>query len=78
MDLLFASISKSTIPENIDLQDPNIIKNTDAKSVLSLNGINFTNESNSSYIQQSLSENKIVLFFLSLSLSLFYERLSSH
>jgi poly(A) polymerase Pap1 len=46
MDLLFATISKSTIPENIDLQDPNIIKNTDDKSVLSLNGIDLTNKSN--------------------------------
>jgi len=38
MDILFARLALTTIPEDIDLLDQNNLKNLDEKSVLSLNG----------------------------------------
>lgn len=41
IDLLFAKLALSMIPDGIDLLDPNNLKNLDEKSVLSLNGMCF-------------------------------------
>jgi poly(A) polymerase len=38
MDLLFARLALTTIPDDIDLLDVNNLRNLDEKSVLSLNG----------------------------------------
>lgn len=39
MDMLFARLSFTTIPEDLDLKDNPILKNLDEKCVRSLNGI---------------------------------------
>ena len=39
IDLLFARLNLSTIPEDLDILDSNILRNVDEKSILSLNGI---------------------------------------
>eukprot|EP01119_Soliformovum_irregulare_P025754 TRINITY_DN9624_c0_g1_i1.p1 TRINITY_DN9624_c0_g1~~TRINITY_DN9624_c0_g1_i1.p1 ORF type:complete len:640 (+),score=158.21 TRINITY_DN9624_c0_g1_i1:48-1967(+) len=44
MDLLFARLAVSTIPEDLDLVDANNLKNLDEKSVLSLNGCRVTDQ----------------------------------
>jgi poly(A) polymerase len=44
MDLLFARLNLSFIPEELDLIDVNILKNIDEKSVLSLNGCRVTDQ----------------------------------
>ena len=42
LDMLFARLSFSTIPEDLDLRDDSILKNLDQKCVRSLNGqLNF-------------------------------------
>ena len=38
IDLLFAQLSMASIPEDLDLQDDNLLKNLDDKRVRSLNG----------------------------------------
>lgn len=38
IDLLFAQLSMASIPEDLDLQDDNLLKNLDDQSVRSLNG----------------------------------------
>lgn len=43
-DLLFARLSLSVIPEDLDLLDTNNLKNLDEKSVLSLNGCRVTDQ----------------------------------
>ena len=40
--MLFARLSNSTIPDDLDLKDDSILKNLDQKCVRSLNGILFT------------------------------------
>ena len=37
--MLFARLSNSTIPDDLDLKDDSILKNLDQKCVRSLNGI---------------------------------------
>ncbi|KAH9899574.1 polymerase [Cubamyces lactineus] len=44
IDLLFAQLSLPSIPEDLDLQDDNLLKNLDDKSVRSLNGSRVINE----------------------------------
>eukprot|EP00029_Vermamoeba_vermiformis_P008840 TRINITY_DN4243_c0_g1_i1.p1 TRINITY_DN4243_c0_g1~~TRINITY_DN4243_c0_g1_i1.p1 ORF type:complete len:675 (+),score=133.96 TRINITY_DN4243_c0_g1_i1:164-2188(+) len=44
IDLLFAKLALSMIPDGIDLLDPNNLKNLDEKSVLSLNGCRVTDQ----------------------------------
>jgi len=44
IDLLFARLSLSMIPENLDLLDESNLKNLDEKSVLSLNGCRVTDQ----------------------------------
>jgi poly(A) polymerase len=44
IDLLFARLALSTIPEDLDLLDQNNLKNLDEKSVLSLNGCRVTDQ----------------------------------
>jgi len=39
LDMLFARLSYSTIPEDLDLRDDSILKNLDQKCVRSLNGM---------------------------------------
>lgn len=46
--MLFARLSYSTIPDDLDLKDDSILKNLDQKCVRSLNGI--------------LSKNKVLRF----------------
>ncbi len=41
MDMLFARLSFTTIPEDLDLKDDSLLKNLDQKCVRSLNGIYF-------------------------------------
>ncbi len=38
LDMLFARLSYSTIPDDLDLKDDSILKNLDQKCVRSLNG----------------------------------------
>lgn len=42
--MLFARLSHSTIPDDLDLKDDSILKNLDAKCVRSLNGCRVTDE----------------------------------
>lgn len=44
LDMLFARLSFSTIPEDLDLRDDSILKNLDQKCVRSLNGCRVTDE----------------------------------
>ncbi len=44
IDLVFARISMTTIPENLDLLDHNILKTLEEKCVVSLNGSRCTDE----------------------------------
>eukprot|EP01113_Clastostelium_recurvatum_P030799 TRINITY_DN3779_c0_g1_i5.p1 TRINITY_DN3779_c0_g1~~TRINITY_DN3779_c0_g1_i5.p1 ORF type:complete len:778 (-),score=207.32 TRINITY_DN3779_c0_g1_i5:190-2523(-) len=44
MDLLYARLALSMIPEDLDILDDNILKNLDDKSVLSLNGCRVTDQ----------------------------------
>lgn len=44
IDLVFARLPFSSIPEELDLLDPSILKNLDEKSMLSLNGSRGTDE----------------------------------
>jgi poly(A) polymerase Pap1 len=39
LDMLFARLSYSTIPDDLDLKDDTILKNLDQKCVRSLNGL---------------------------------------
>lgn len=42
--MLFARLSYSTIPDDLDLKDDSILKNLDEKCVRSLNGCRVTDE----------------------------------
>jgi poly(A) polymerase len=42
--MLFARLSNSTIPDDLDLKDDSILKNLDTKCVRSLNGCRVTDE----------------------------------
>lgn len=44
LDMLFARLSYSTIPDDLDLKDDSILKNLDPKCVRSLNGCRVTDE----------------------------------
>ncbi len=44
LDMLFARLSHSTIPDDLDLKDDTILKNLDQKCVRSLNGCRVTDE----------------------------------
>ncbi|XP_065661046.1 poly(A) polymerase type 3 isoform X6 [Hydra vulgaris] len=44
IDLLFARLALTTIPEDLDLLDENLLKNLDARCVRSLNGCRVTDE----------------------------------
>jgi poly(A) polymerase len=44
IDLIFAKLGLTTIPEDLDLLDSNILRNLDEKCILSLNGVRVTDE----------------------------------
>lgn len=41
MDLLFARLALAMIPDNLNVDDDNVLRNLDEKSILSLNGAYF-------------------------------------